>query len=105
MLGYDPDDEDVALDWYRLVHPDDMARVQSKMREHLEGKTPFFESVHRMLHQNGDWRWMKSRAKGVVDDNGRLLRLLGVDRITSYNVCYTKLLRGVHTSDGPGRIR
>jgi diguanylate cyclase (GGDEF)-like protein/PAS domain S-box-containing protein len=79
MLGYDPDDEDVKLDWYNLVHPDDIARVQKKMREHLEGKVPFFESVHRMRHQSGDWRWMKSRAKCKVDDNGRLLRLLGVE--------------------------
>jgi diguanylate cyclase (GGDEF)-like protein/PAS domain S-box-containing protein len=79
MLGYDPDDEDVKLDWYNLVHPDDIARVQKKMREHLEGKAPFFESVHRMRHQSGDWRWMKSRAKCKVDDNGRLLRLLGVE--------------------------
>ena len=79
MLGYDADDEDVLLDWYHLVHPDDMARVQSRMREHLEGKTPFFESVHRMKHQSGDWRWMSSRAKSVLDTNGRLLRLLGVE--------------------------
>ena len=79
MLGYDEDDEDVLLDWYHLVHPDDMARVQSRMREHLEGKTPFFESVHRMKHQTGDWRWMSSRAKAVLDGNGRLLRLLGAE--------------------------
>ena len=79
MLGYDEDDEDVLLDWYRLVHPDDMARVQSRMREHLEGKTPFFQSVHRMKHQSGDWRWMSSRAKAVLDKNGRLLRLLGAE--------------------------
>jgi len=79
MLGYDVDDEEVMLDWYHLVHANDMARVQSKMKEHLEGKTPFFESIHRMKHQNGDWRWMSSRAKAVVDTNGRLLRLLGVE--------------------------
>ena len=80
MLGYDVDDEeDVLLDWYNLVHPNDMARVQGKMREHLEDKTPFFESVHRMKHQNGDWRWMSSRAKAVLDPNGRLIRLLGVE--------------------------
>ncbi|MDJ0940473.1 MAG: EAL domain-containing protein [Woeseiaceae bacterium] len=79
MLGYREDDDDPMLDWYRLVHPDDMARVQACMREHLEGKTPFFESVHRMKHQNGEWRWMSSRAKSVQDPNGRLLRLLGVE--------------------------
>ena len=79
MLGYDVDDENVKLDWYQLVHPDDIARVQTQMREHLAGNTPFFESVHRMKHQNGDWRWMKSRAKSILDENGRLLRLLGVE--------------------------
>jgi len=79
MLGYDVDDEEVVLDWYHLVHPDDIARVQIQMREHLEGKTQFFESVHRMKHQNGEWRWMKSRAKSILDENGRLLRLLGVE--------------------------
>ncbi len=78
MLGYS-DDSDVAPDWYRLVHPDDMARVQAKMREHLEGKSPFFESVHRMKHQNGEWRWMASRAKARQDERGRLIRLLGVE--------------------------
>ncbi|MEM7431431.1 MAG: EAL domain-containing protein [Pseudomonadota bacterium] len=79
MLGYNLDDEEVMLDWYHLVHPNDMARVQTKMREHIEGKTPVFESMHRMKHQNGDWRWMSSRAKAVLDPNGRLLRLLGVE--------------------------
>ena len=79
MLGYDIGDEEVLLDWYHLVHPDDMARVQSRMRDHLDGKSEFFESVHRMKHQSGDWRWMSSRAKAVLDKNGRLLRLLGVE--------------------------
>ncbi len=79
MLGYDVNEQDLMLDWYNLVHPDDMARVQARMREHLEGKTPYFESVHRMKHQSGEWRWMQSRAKSVQDANGRLLRLLGVE--------------------------
>jgi len=79
MLGYPEDQEDVLPDWYRLVHPDDMARVQAKMRDHLDGKTEFFESVHRMKHQNGEWRWMKSRAKARQDEKGRLIRLLGVE--------------------------
>ena len=76
MLGYEPDEE-VAPDWYRLVHPEDMSAVQSKMREHLEGRTPVFQSIHRMRHRNGDWHWVESRAKAVTDERGRLLRLMG----------------------------
>ncbi len=79
MLGYPAEEEDLLIDWYQLVHPDDMARVQSKMRGHIAGESPIFESVHRMKHQNGEWRWMRSRAKAIVDDSGRLLRLLGVE--------------------------
>ena len=79
MLGYPNDDSDIALDWYRLVHPDDMMRVQLSMRQHLEGNTPYFESTHRMKHQNGEWRWMTSRAKAIVDDKGRLIRIVGAE--------------------------
>ena len=79
MLGYDQADTEVTPDWYRLVHPDDMARVQGLMRDHLDGKTEVFESVHRMRHCNGEWRWMISRAKAVQDDKGRLRRLVGAE--------------------------
>ena len=92
MLGYDEQLEDVTPDWYRLVHPDDMSRVQAKMREHLEGKTPFFESVHRMKHQSGEWRWMTSRAKALQDDRGRLIRLLGVEMDITERKLYEEAL-------------
>jgi diguanylate cyclase (GGDEF)-like protein/PAS domain S-box-containing protein len=53
--------------------------VQSAIRDHVAGKSPLFESVHRMKHRNGDWRWVVSRAKARVDEHGRLLRLVGVE--------------------------
>jgi diguanylate cyclase (GGDEF)-like protein/PAS domain S-box-containing protein len=79
MLGYDESDVGQAPDWRTLVHTDDMARVQSAIRDHVAGKTPIFESLHRMRHATGEWRWVISRAKAKVDDKGRLLRLVGVE--------------------------
>jgi diguanylate cyclase (GGDEF)-like protein/PAS domain S-box-containing protein len=79
MLGYDDADLTGAIDWRSLVHPDDMPRVQEIIRDHLSGKLPVFESVHRMRHRNGEWRWVQSRAKAKVDQHGRLLRLVGVE--------------------------
>ena len=80
MLGYGPDDLcNSAPDWRRLVHPDDLARVQGQIRDHLEGKTEIFESVHRMRHCNGEWRWVLSRAKAREDATGRTRRLVGVE--------------------------
>jgi diguanylate cyclase (GGDEF)-like protein/PAS domain S-box-containing protein len=79
MLGYDEADVGQAPDWRTLVHSDDMSRVQAAIRDHVAGKTPIFESMHRMRHATGEWRWVISRAKAKVDDKGRLLRLVGVE--------------------------
>ncbi len=79
MLGYDEADVGRAPDWRTLVHSDDMSRVQAAIRDHVAGKTPLFESLHRMRHATGEWRWVISRAKAKVDDKGRLLRLVGVE--------------------------
>jgi diguanylate cyclase (GGDEF)-like protein/PAS domain S-box-containing protein len=79
MLGYDEVDVGQAPDWRTLVHSDDMSRVQAAIRDHVAGKTPIFESLHRMRHATGEWRWVISRAKAKVDNKGRLLRLVGVE--------------------------
>ena len=79
MLGYDEAHVGQAPDWRTLVHSDDMSRVQAAIRDHVAGKTPLFESLHRMRHASGEWRWVISRAKARVDDKGRLLRLVGVE--------------------------
>ncbi len=79
MLGYDEEDLKGGLDWRSLVHPDDAARVQAAIRDHVANRTPMFESVHRMRHRSGDWRWVVSRAKAQLDAHGRLLRLVGVE--------------------------
>ena len=92
MLGYEDTGDDISPDWYRLVHPDDMIRVQSKMRAHLEGKTPFFESVHRMKHRDGHWRWMSSRAKALQDGDGKLIRILGVEADITERKLYEEAL-------------
>jgi diguanylate cyclase (GGDEF)-like protein/PAS domain S-box-containing protein len=83
-----------APDWKKLVHMDDLARVQMKLREHLAGKSDYFESVHRMRRRDGQWRWMQCRAKGLLDAKGRLRRLVGVETdITEQKVYEEALFR------------
>ena len=90
MLGY-TDSQEVP-EWRLLVHPDDMAHVQAALREHLEGKNDLFESVHRMQHASGEWRWIQSRVKGRLDDNGRLKRLVGVETDITERKLYEEAL-------------
>ena len=79
MLGYAEDELNDSPDWRMLVHPDDLARVQSTIRDHVIGKLPLFESVHRLKHRDGEWRWVVSRAKARVDPGGRLRRIVCVE--------------------------
>ncbi len=119
MLGYEEDELNDSPDWRQLVHPDDMARVQSKIREHLDGKTELVESIHRMKHRSGEYRWVISRAKGLKDEKGRLKRLVGVELdITDRKLYEEALFRekeraqitlqsigdGVITTDGECRV-
>ena len=92
MLGYDEADVGNAPDWRTLVHSDDMSRVQAAIRDHVAGKTPIFESMHRMRHATGEWRWVISRAKAKVDDKGRLLRLVGVELDVTERKLYEEAL-------------
>ncbi len=79
MLGYTDEDMEDFGDWRELVHPDDIERVQVALRDHLSGKDPLFESVHRLKHRDGVWLWVVSRAKARVDELGRPRRIVGVD--------------------------
>ena len=79
MLGFAENDIITSPDWHRMVHPEDLARVSASMRDHIAGKTPMFESVHRLKHTDGEWRWVIGRARARVDDQGRLRRLIGVE--------------------------
>jgi diguanylate cyclase (GGDEF)-like protein/PAS domain S-box-containing protein len=118
MLGY-AHDYDVP-EWRLLVHPDDLAHVQTHLHEHLEGRADMFESVHRMQHASGEWRWIQSRVQGRLDENGRLNRLVGVETdITERKLYEEALFRekesaqitlqsigdGVVTTDGEARVQ
>jgi PAS domain S-box-containing protein len=92
MLGYADEDIRGSPDWRALVHPDDLARVQSAIRDHVSGKTTMFESTHRMRHRSGEWRWVASRAQARVDSHGRLLRLVGVELDVTERKLYEEAL-------------
>jgi diguanylate cyclase (GGDEF)-like protein/PAS domain S-box-containing protein len=119
MLGFIEGDVITSPDWHRMVHPEDLARVSAAMREHIAGKTPMFESVHRLKHTDGEWRWVIGRACARVDDQGRLRRLIGVELdITERKLYEEALFRekesaqitlqsigdGVITCDAHGRV-
>jgi diguanylate cyclase (GGDEF)-like protein/PAS domain S-box-containing protein len=79
IMGLGDDDQEPP-DWRDLVHPDDLVRVQTRLRAHIAGDAESFDSIHRMRRADGEWRWVQSRARALRDDNNRLRRLVAVER-------------------------
>jgi len=92
MLGYSNEEIEPLVDWQQLVHPEDLPRVQTALRDHLSGKEAMFESVHRLKHRDGLWLWVVSRAKARVDEHGRTRRIVGVDLDVTERKLYEEAL-------------
>jgi PAS domain S-box-containing protein len=79
MLGYTSDEvEPHVRTWERLVHPDDLPHVMDVLQAHLDGRTPFYETEHRMKTKDGSWKWILVRGRVVDRDaQGAPVRMTG----------------------------
>ncbi|HKQ88702.1 MAG TPA: EAL domain-containing protein [Candidatus Acidoferrales bacterium] len=78
MIGYAEDEMgDKPEEWFDRVHTDDRQRMLDEMASHQKGQTPHFESVHRIRHKDGTFRWMLSRGLAVRDRSGKPVRMAG----------------------------
>ena len=78
--------ETMSTDEWRqkAIHPDDLARVQRLLQEHIVGNSAQFDSEHRIRNAAGEWVWVRSRGKLVErDENGSPLRMAGTARDVS----------------------
>ena len=65
-------------DWRRLVHPDDLPRVETERDEAIRRREPF-ELEYRILRPSGEIRWLASKGQGWYEEAGELIRVLGVN--------------------------
>ncbi|MBY6203291.1 PAS domain S-box protein [Halomonas denitrificans] len=79
MVGYRQ--EELTPDfstWERLLHPDDLPVAQKRAIDYVEGRLSDYNSIFRMRHRNGDWRWIQARGKIVeTDEHGAPVRIAG----------------------------
>lgn len=83
LLGHASSYERLGTDAWRSqeIHPDDLARVESAISQHIDGATAFFESEHRIRGVEDNWVWVRSRGKVVSRDvDGHPTRMAGTAR-------------------------
>lgn len=64
ILGYEDDEVENSVEaWSRLVHPDDLDRVEADVERHIQGQTSFYANEHRLLCKDGTYKWVLDRGK------------------------------------------
>jgi PAS domain S-box-containing protein len=69
IFGMQPGGTFKREDFYRLIHPEDRARVQQASEAALRGEKPFNEE-YRILRDDGQPRWLNARAEVTTDGKG-----------------------------------
>jgi diguanylate cyclase (GGDEF)-like protein/PAS domain S-box-containing protein len=63
--------------WMNVIVEDDLGHFQSKLESHINGIDEVFECEIRMVHTDGEPRWMLCRGEAIRDTSGRAIRLAG----------------------------
>jgi len=78
MLGYAEHEIGTAPEeWFSRIHPDDRELLEMRLAAHYKRLISHFEHEYRILHSNGNYRWMLCRGLAVWDEAGQAVRMAG----------------------------
>jgi len=78
VTGHSPEEYDADPDlWYRMVHEGDRPAVLEQVKKVLSGETPP-PLEHRILHKNGQIRWVRNTIVPGRDRQGKLVAYDGL---------------------------
>lgn len=86
LLDLGPESSASGREFFALVHPQDLARVEAALKAALEGDRDYLVE-HRLVLPTGQTRWLSQRGKVARDPQGRAVRVLGV----SIDITHRKL--------------
>ena len=80
MTGYRKEEIEPSWESFRLlVHPDDLARVESALMSHFRGESDYSTNDYRIRTKTGEYRWIRGVGKIVArNEHGAPLRMTGV---------------------------
>lgn len=78
MLGYDEGEiADTPDEWLSRIHPDDSFMVEKEIFNCRECGSEQFQKEYRILHRDGNYRWVLTRGIAVCDQSKYPCRLIG----------------------------
>ncbi|MTI22424.1 PAS domain S-box protein [Fulvivirga sp. RKSG066] len=106
-FGYESKADSFLKKMREITHPDDIALIEQRMREHLNGQVDEYRSKHRIKDSSGKWRWVRDRGKVLSrGQSGVALRMIGttqdvtdiIEAEKQLRLSQEKLLRNSHKS-------
>ena len=77
LLGYSgAENQDTFPGWENSLHPDERDSISTAMQNHLVHHTPFNE-VCRLKCKSGEYRWYRTMAQALWDEDGQAYRMAG----------------------------
>lgn len=78
LLGYTHSDfTSGRIPYSSVVHPDDLARVAAEVQDYSETGAETFEQEYRLLHTNGEIRWIYDFTIVERDERGAITHYVG----------------------------
>jgi PAS domain S-box-containing protein len=80
ISGLPPGPEVQSIDEWNAqlkIHPEDAPRRRAAQEAHLAGKTPAYEGEWRMLHPDGQYRWIRIHGLCMRNAQGKPYRMAG----------------------------
>lgn len=63
--------------WLDRIHPDDKSLLEMKLKSHLQGNTPYFESEYRIRQADGSYKWILSHGLAELNNDSKPKRMAG----------------------------
>ena len=71
MIGYTSEDLKPNFRTFEnLIHPDDKPIVMATLKDHLDGRNPYYQAEFRLRTKSGTWKWILDSGKVVKRDAG-----------------------------------
>ncbi|HSX71574.1 MAG TPA: EAL domain-containing protein [Pseudomonas sp.] len=116
ILGYTPEEfGDDREAWLSRLHPEDKDLAAERLRTLLDKRSPYYESIFRLRHHNGDYRWLYARGQLLLNEAGEPSRFIGTssditqrradeDSLRQAAAVFDSTLEGVLVTDREQRI-
>jgi PAS domain S-box-containing protein len=76
MMGVNADFKPHFDEFNKRLHPDDIERVNLARQRHMTERTPY-DIEYRAKTNFGNYLWLRVRGRGIWDENGKMIRMLG----------------------------